>query len=384
MLKPLRLKSVIWPFVALDRAGLPPQHYTGLWQGGRLGVCNLDQKMARGTLEDLKHRFVDETGVEPSLPDHWPANEGFVLKVDCHKRVPWLPKEFGQGIKETSNGKTLQAYISPDGKLYYHKKDIEREYSMDLSSTDNPEMDGLGRLVEWEGAGTTDEDKLTVKLDAPAHWPADVVVDSGKRLSWLPADWGTGYRPTNTGKPLRVYISPEGTLRFHKQVIIKEWFNGNDLPELNLQTNGRGDPLGGAGVWRLLEPPDSTPVAKRPRREQEEESQKKEAAAGVREGFILSGADSSWTVIPDDVISVDLDRLASKMKGAGWRRLSVAEETLETGRSGSGRLFSSSLGGRQTKLALKLDGDMKVEGGAESDVRCLAKLYVDDWLWEEG
>lgn len=336
--------------------------------------------MARKGLEEMQYRLVDSSGEEPPPPDHWPINEGLVLKVDCWRRSPWLPQEVGQGIKETANGKTLQCYITPEGKMYYHRKDMEKAMGIAFSNVDHPPMDGLGRLIEWVGAPVTDEDKLTVKLEAPAHWPPEVVVDTGKRVSWLPADWGSGFKPTSTGKSIKVYVSPEGTIRFHKDKIQKEWFDDQPFPELNLETNGRGDPIVGTkgisgGFWRLLSDGDSGGNSAAKRQRVGEKLQKDTAAKDSREGFSVSGFDTSWVVVPDDVISVDLDRLASKIQGAGW----VAIET-----GACSRLFSSLLGGRETKLALKLAGQMEVQGGAERDVIGLAKLYVDEWLWEDN
>lgn len=38
---------------------------------------------------------------------------------------PWLPAGWGQGMKTTCVAK-LQCYVSPEGKLYYHRHDVER------------------------------------------------------------------------------------------------------------------------------------------------------------------------------------------------------------------------------------------------------------------
>jgi hypothetical protein len=221
----------------------------------------------------LENTF-DEHGNRPELPPHWPRDlNGLEIFVDCTKRVPWLPPEFGQGIKVTSTGRTLQVYISPTGNNYYHRCDLEKAEGVDCSAwaaEEHPPTDGIGRPIWYEKFTTaTDEsEKLISELEPPAHWPEGCVVHKGRRVPWLPEDWGQAWKETNTGRPLQAFIAPDGRRLFHRSAIEKEYFGGQRLPDLNLPLNGRGDPVldvrtpggggGPRGRWRLGEgpPPD--------------------------------------------------------------------------------------------------------------------------------
>jgi len=52
----------------------------------------------------------------------------------------------------------------------------------------------------------------------PKHWPAGVRVDIGRPVFWLPEGWGQGVKTTCATK-LRCYISPEGTVYYHKHIV---------------------------------------------------------------------------------------------------------------------------------------------------------------------
>jgi len=73
-------------------------------------------------------------------PSHWPAE----VEVDTQVWVSWLPEKWGQAIKETSGGKKATCYISPEGKMFYKKSEIEQLLGKKLGET----MKGHA-LLEW-------------------------------------------------------------------------------------------------------------------------------------------------------------------------------------------------------------------------------------------
>jgi len=218
----------------------------------------------------LENTF-DENGKRPELPSHWPRDlNGLELFVDCSKRVPWLPPEFGQGIKVTSTGRTLQVYIGPTGKNYYHRGDLEKAEGIDCSewaAEEHPPTDGIGRRIWYEKFfhAADESERLISDLEPPAHWPEGCVVDKRRRVPWLPEEWGQAWKETITGRPLQAFIAPDGRRFFHRSKIEEEYFGGQRLPDLNLPLNGRGDPVvdvrtssgggGPRGRWRLGEGP---------------------------------------------------------------------------------------------------------------------------------
>merc|ERR1712014_226747 len=46
--------------------------------------------------------------------------------------------------------------------------------------------------------------------EKPSHWPPHVDVDPGRWVDWLPPDWGQGTKLTESGNPLKTFVSPEG------------------------------------------------------------------------------------------------------------------------------------------------------------------------------
>ena len=60
---------------------------------------------------------------------NWPID----VEPDPGTWVFWLPDGWAQGIRtQASSGKTLKCYMSPAGKRYWHKKDIERDLGFAL------------------------------------------------------------------------------------------------------------------------------------------------------------------------------------------------------------------------------------------------------------
>jgi len=68
-----------------------------------------------------KQELRDER-VPSEKPSHWP------LDVELHPSPwpSWLPNGWGYGLKKTHSGKTSRCYVSPEGKTFYHKSDIEK------------------------------------------------------------------------------------------------------------------------------------------------------------------------------------------------------------------------------------------------------------------
>jgi len=57
----------------------------------------------------------------PKPPAHWPPG----VRVDLGKPVYWLPDGWGQGVKTTCVAKLI-AFVSPEGKCYYHRHVVEQ------------------------------------------------------------------------------------------------------------------------------------------------------------------------------------------------------------------------------------------------------------------
>eukprot|EP00927_Polykrikos_kofoidii_P066612 TRINITY_DN62178_c0_g1_i1.p1 TRINITY_DN62178_c0_g1~~TRINITY_DN62178_c0_g1_i1.p1 ORF type:complete len:616 (+),score=70.19 TRINITY_DN62178_c0_g1_i1:114-1850(+) len=66
--------------------------------------------------EQRREKEREPPGGWPTPPSHWPPG----VRVDIGRPVAWLPEGWGQGVKTTCVAK-LRAYISPEGKCYYHK-----------------------------------------------------------------------------------------------------------------------------------------------------------------------------------------------------------------------------------------------------------------------
>lgn len=76
---------------------------------------------------------------KPLPIDQWPST----VDPDDAPRVYWLPSDWGQGIKNTCRC-NLRAYVSPVGKLYYHRETIEKILGRQLGPGD-----GLAGAIAW-------------------------------------------------------------------------------------------------------------------------------------------------------------------------------------------------------------------------------------------
>lgn len=76
---------------------------------------------------------------KPLPIDRWPST----VDPDNAPRAYWLPADWGQGIKNTCRS-DLRAFVSPEGKLYYHRQTIEGILGRKLGPGD-----GLSGAVAW-------------------------------------------------------------------------------------------------------------------------------------------------------------------------------------------------------------------------------------------
>lgn len=99
----------------------------------------------------------------PQPPAHWPKD---VVRVDLGRAVPWLPKGWGQGVKLTCVTKLL-AFVSPEGKVYYHKHVIEEV---------------IGKKPTGDGARDWEEKWVDFSL----RWEKNLVLENIKMVTaWV-------------------------------------------------------------------------------------------------------------------------------------------------------------------------------------------------------
>jgi len=141
---------------------------------GRLWTHN---EVMEHTPKISKARNVDKS----ETPAHWPSG----VKIDLGKWVYWLPDDWKQGIKTTAKGTELKCYVTPNGKLYYHKVAIEKFLGKNLLK-DNPEA-----RVRPQ---TADE---ALDRQVP-RWPEQ-----------LPKNWRLGWRRLAGGTVHKIFIPPQ-------------------------------------------------------------------------------------------------------------------------------------------------------------------------------
>ena len=179
-------------------------------------------------------------------PDHWPAD----TEPDTASNVYWLPDGWGQGIKTTKAGKTLKCYISPEGRRFFHKKDIDKFLQTTLPDT-----------------------KLKAPLAAPLKAPEPIDIAAavpGWPTEWdLPRDWRLVYRRLPSSLH-RCYVPPdqdEGFL-FHR-TDVEAWLTGAkktvnkfamslfeapERPQMSFFDSWRTGSTARAGNWDLWDP----------------------------------------------------------------------------------------------------------------------------------
>jgi len=161
--------------------------------------------------EDLLHVQRPGRAAKPHTtlkerPANWPAN----VEVDTVSRWAfWLPEGWAQGINTTVSGKTLKCYMTPEGKRFFHKKDIEKFIGRVLPSWEPPQpKEGQEKAV-----------KSVSDPDAIPHWPEE---------GWLPKEWFLAFRQLPSGLH-RIYIPPgqrEGFC-YHRSTVM-EYLSGEN------------------------------------------------------------------------------------------------------------------------------------------------------------
>lgn len=141
-------------------------------------------------------------------PANWPSDT--VVDTDS-KWVFWLPEGWMQGIRTSNAGKLLKCYFTPEGKRYWHKKDVQSKVNYPLPTTDPSEKEeSEGPRIRY----VTDEDSI------PA-WPEENGVE------WLPQDWRLVFRQLPSGLH-KCYVPPgqDAGFCYHK-AIVAEFLAGN-------------------------------------------------------------------------------------------------------------------------------------------------------------
>lgn len=88
----------------------------------------------RASWEARRKQEKPPPGGWPKPPAHWPKG----VRVHVGRPVYWLPKGWGQGVKTTCVAK-LYAYVSPEGKCYYHRHSVEEILGRKLGPDDSLE-----------------------------------------------------------------------------------------------------------------------------------------------------------------------------------------------------------------------------------------------------
>lgn len=125
---------------------------------------------------------------------HFPSS---VKPDDPGKWVFWLPDGWGQGVKTTAGGKALKCYVNPEGKMYYHKPDIEKSLGYKLEAKEKDVSASKGNPDN-------------IRTAVPS-WPAG---------GWLPTTWRIAFRRL-PGQLHRIHIPPgqnEGFL-YHRSCV---------------------------------------------------------------------------------------------------------------------------------------------------------------------
>mmetsp|Transcript_93836 Transcript_93836/g.247830 ORF Transcript_93836/g.247830 Transcript_93836/m.247830 type:complete len:573 (-) Transcript_93836:48-1766(-) len=97
-------------------------------------------------------------------PAEWKTIPGKAITVDL-ARVPWLPDDWGQGVKMTNpisrsrpgQGGTYTVWVAPCGRVFYHRYAMEEFLGRTLSVKDG--FNGQRRLAQLQGK-RTDEKKF--------------------------------------------------------------------------------------------------------------------------------------------------------------------------------------------------------------------------------
>eukprot|EP00930_Biecheleria_cincta_P049042 TRINITY_DN34286_c0_g1_i1.p1 TRINITY_DN34286_c0_g1~~TRINITY_DN34286_c0_g1_i1.p1 ORF type:complete len:688 (+),score=101.35 TRINITY_DN34286_c0_g1_i1:36-2066(+) len=134
-------------------------------------------------------------------PANWPSD----TVVDKGTWVFWLPEGWMQGVRtQPSSGKTLKCYFSPEGKRFWHKKDMEKYLGVKLETREPPPPKESDETYKPRVRYVTDPDAIP-------NWPDD---------DWFPKDFKAAYRQLPSGlHPIFIPPGVEGKFLYHKNMV---------------------------------------------------------------------------------------------------------------------------------------------------------------------
>eukprot|EP00441_Pelagodinium_beii_P046559 CAMPEP_0197622296 /NCGR_PEP_ID=MMETSP1338-20131121/2652_1 /TAXON_ID=43686 ORGANISM="Pelagodinium beii, Strain RCC1491" /NCGR_SAMPLE_ID=MMETSP1338 /ASSEMBLY_ACC=CAM_ASM_000754 /LENGTH=581 /DNA_ID=CAMNT_0043192011 /DNA_START=80 /DNA_END=1825 /DNA_ORIENTATION=+ len=119
-------------------------------------------------------------------PANWVTNGGKKVIVDFGRHA-WLPDEWGQGVKATNTcwrsaaggaGGTYTVMVSPDGKVFYHRKDAEKYDGKAFSLKRG--FDGQVRKAKLQAKEQVQLARMQIKEISSSS--SDIGTDSAKSL----------------------------------------------------------------------------------------------------------------------------------------------------------------------------------------------------------
>jgi len=140
---------------------------------------------------------VDEESHQKHGTVQWP--EGIVPEEG--KWVFWLPDGWGQGVKTTAGGRPLKVYVSPSGKVFYHKVDVQSTFEKKL-----PEKDAK------PFCHVNDVDLETFR----PSWP---------KKDWLPKDWFICYKKL-PNRLCKCFVSPDQSGYAYHKFSVLDYLSG--------------------------------------------------------------------------------------------------------------------------------------------------------------
>lgn len=140
---------------------------------------------------------VDEESHQRHGTVQWP--EGVVPEEG--KWVFWLPDGWGQGVKTTSGGRPLKVYVSPSGKVFYHKVDVQNTFEQKLPEKDSKPYSHVN-----------DVDLATFR----PSWP---------KKDWLPKDWFICYKKL-PNRLCKCFVSPDQSGYAYHKFSVLDYLSG--------------------------------------------------------------------------------------------------------------------------------------------------------------
>lgn len=140
---------------------------------------------------------VDEESHQRHGTIQWP--EGVVPEEG--KWVFWLPDGWGQGVKTTSGGRPLKVYVSPSGKVFYHKVDVQNTFEQKLPEKDSKPYSHVN-----------DVDLATFR----PSWP---------KKDWLPKDWFICYKKL-PNRLCKCFVSPDWSGYAYHKFSVLDYLSG--------------------------------------------------------------------------------------------------------------------------------------------------------------